>query len=79
MPEGYCSIGVFSTTDARFVLQHFEKNSLRFQVRCDTKGPPINIEGMNTDDPTTEVYAHPADTTAARKIVDDWRISIGRV
>jgi hypothetical protein len=75
----YCSIGVFAPNDAPSVLDRFQGESLRFQVGCDTSGGPPSDEGFYRERTTIEIYVHPDDADRARKIIDAWRISVGKV
>jgi len=77
--SGYCSIGAFAPTESPTVLDRFQSENLRFQIGCDTSGGPPSDDGFYRERATIEIYVHPDDADRARKIVDTWRISVGRV
>lgn len=75
----YCSVGAFSPPEARVVLALFQKSSARFQVRCDTSAGSVGINGDFWDRGTIEIYVHADDTAKGQKIVEEWRLSVGKV
>jgi hypothetical protein len=76
--DDYHSVGVFSPPESRAVLELFKNSNVRSQVECDTSAGTVGINGDFWDRTNVEIYAHADDTAKARKIVDDWRLTVGK-